>query len=135
MEHVDAVVGIARMHEHLVVLFEPGVHLVPVERHVILQIGARRLQVTPGCFLGDAVTDLHGEEAGLAFPGMVAGVTRRDKQVELHVLHREVIDGEAPVLEHEHDGARIGNGRAAQQHADTTPGGFEKDAVSGRPAL
>ena len=46
------------MHEYLVVLLEPTVHLVPVEGDVVLQVGALRLEVTPGGFLGDAITNL-----------------------------------------------------------------------------
>ena len=97
------------MDEHLVVLLEPGVHLVPVEGDVILQIRALGLQVAPGCLLRNAVTDLHRVEGGVALARMVARVARRDKQIEANVLDREVIDREALVLEHEHHGTRIGN--------------------------
>src|SRR4029077_8563992 len=36
VEHVDPLIGVAWMHENLLILFVPGVHAIPIERDKIL---------------------------------------------------------------------------------------------------
>ena len=80
------------MHEDLVLLFEPRVHLVPVEGHVILEIASLGLKVSPGRLLRDAFADLDREEARITFPRMVARVGGRNEEVGANIGHREVIN-------------------------------------------
>ena len=91
------------MDEDFVVLLEPGVHLVPVERNVVVQLRTFWIQVAPGGLLGHAIADLDGEKARFSLAGMRALVARWYEQVLLHVFDREVIHRKALLLDQQHN--------------------------------
>ena len=132
-QHVDAVVRVARVLEDLVVLLPPRVHRVPVEGDVPGDVGARvdRLRVVPDRVLGDPVADADREVARLALARAGGVLVRRLEQVVADVLQREVVDGEMALLEEDQDAVRVGDGLAAEHHADALDRRFDRDDLAG----
>ena len=122
-------VGITGMDEHLVIFLEPGVHLVPVEGDVVLQVGPLGLQVAPGGFFGDTISHLDRVETCLTPAGMRAGEAGGYEQILADVLGREVVDGQPLLLQHQHHPATVGDGDPAEHHAHAPLGRFEENPV------
>lgn len=70
MQNVDPVVRVARLEEHLLVLFKPGVDALPLDRLVARKLGGvlDGLGVRPDRVLGQLSVNLDGPVEGCAFP-------------------------------------------------------------------
>jgi hypothetical protein len=123
------------MHEHFVVFFEPCVHLVPVKGDVILQVLALRLQVAPGGFFGDPLANSQVVERGLTLALVLVRISRRGEQIEFHVVHREVINRQSLLLDHQQDRAAVGDGLAAKHHAHAPLRRLDVDIAGQRPLV
>ena len=92
-QRVDALVGIARVLEKLLVFFHPLVHFRPFESKMIFQarrLGARR-RVTPRRVFGAALTDLNGPIRSFTFDRTLALVLTRHEKIRAHVFFGKVI--------------------------------------------
>ena len=92
-DDVDPVVGVARVDEHLLVLLEPLIHPVPVERDQVPdRLGAgERLRVVPGAGLDDLVADPDRVVGRLALLGAPRVPVGGLEHVRADVLGREVV--------------------------------------------
>ena len=128
---VDAVVGVAGVDEDLLVLLEPVLHRVPVERDAIRDLphGGERFGVGPDAALGDAPASLDGPVARVALERAMRVVARWREQVEAHVDAGEVPDGQVTALVQEQHVARVDDGLAAEHPAHPPSGRLEVDRV------
>jgi hypothetical protein len=100
LENVHAVIRITDVHDRDLVLLEPLVHLVPVEREIP---GDRRrvldrLWITPDGVLGHAIADPYRPVAGIALERTVAGVLGGLENVGSHLVLGEIEHRQMAVL-------------------------------------
>lgn len=106
------------MHENLLVLLIPRVHLVPVKCQVSLdwRSAAQRLEVAPDCIVGRALTHSHRPVRGDSLIRTGCSSLRWLKQVHAYVVLWEVVRRQPLRLAHEHHAAAVGDGFAAEHH-------------------
>ena len=116
---VDAVVGVARVDEDLLVLLVPVLDGIPVERHAIGD-GRRPgqdLGIAPDLVLGDLAAHADRPVARVALERAVRRVLGRLEQVEADVRAREVPDRQVAGLVQQRDVAGVDDGLAADDPA------------------
>ena len=119
-QHVDPVIGVARVDDRGLVLLQPLVHLVPVEGEVA---GERRriverLWVAPDRVLGDLAAGMHGPVRRLALVRAGGVLVARDEQVHADLLLREVVDRQKTLLVQQLRVTAVDDGLAAEPRAD-----------------
>ena len=119
-QNVDAAVRVTRVAEELLVLGEPLVHGVPLQRDV----AGEEARGLGGAFdlpgrLGDAArADAHVEVGGQPLAALLLAPLRRDEQIAAHVVGGEPVDGQPARLVQQHRAARVHDGLALEQRPD-----------------
>ena len=85
------------MSIHLLLFFIPGIHQIPVERQVPLNLRSfrQRLGIAPGCMFSTSVTDPHSPVGGFAFERRMCAMFRCFQQIHSHIFQWKIEDGQA----------------------------------------
>ena len=131
VEHVHALVRIARVHVDLVVLLEPGVHLRPLERHVVAQEepARRRIGIAPRGMLRGPVAHPHRPARGSVRAAAGPGMAGRREGLAPDVRAREVVDRDAARLPEQEGAPAVGDELAREAHPH--PAGARLELVTG----
>ena len=118
------------MDEDLVVLLVPGVHLVPVQRHVAADVGTagQRVGVAPHGVLGDPVADRHRPVGRVALERAVGPPAGRCQQVHADVGDGDVVDRQVLGLKQQQGPGGVDQRHTAEHGPDPPGGRLDPDA-------
>ena len=134
VEHVDARVRVAGMDEDLVVLLEPLVDAVPVEREQPLDVltPVDRIQVAPHRVLDHPLADDEVPVRRFTFAGARRVLVGRLQEVGADVVTREVPDRAMVPLEQHQRGLGVDDGLVADEAPDPSRVGLGAHVGHGR---
>jgi len=131
VENLDAMVRVAGVPRHRLVLLPPGLHGGQVEGDQSGQLGHLRLREHPPGFLGDPVADRHAVVHGLPLAGAVGAPPVRLEQVHPDVGDREVEHRKLAVLVQHPGGGAVHHGHVADRAADPRQERLEEQQAGG----
>ena len=101
-QRVHALIGIARVDENFILLFVPGIHLVPIKSDISgdFRDALDGVLIAPNCVFRRPVPDGQRPIGRLSLDGSMGEVVGPLHEVHPDVFGREIVYGPVPCLAH-----------------------------------